>query len=425
MASMRREAEVTRGGHATARAVALARLLLGVALVAAGLSAAPRTAVAQDAAAGRAAITRYGCVNCHAVPGFTADPHRNCVACHQEIVRRPRSGLHRAPDIRHYMDTPDLRNVTRRLRADYLVHFISDPHDVRPRLEEAMPRLPVTRADARAIVAYLTKSAGRVNVPRSPAPSRSRVAHGREVFISAGCGGCHGFGNWDSGVHLPAVAIRALGEKALLAPNLRFVRERLDPDTALAWIRSPRSIDPNAHMPRPELSPGDALAVRDFLFLGDPGRPYQPPPPLTMADLTPLDRPVHFVDVRRIFGRSCIHCHAHTTNMGTTQGLGFPGVALDLATYEGVERGALGTDGVRVSILDSPSGGGPPALLARLLRRHVEARRDMVPAMHDTLDPGVRAHRDQVPVGMPLGLPPLSKSDLRIIATWIAQGAPR
>lgn len=401
---------------------------LGIALT---LVAAP--ARADDEAAGRAAIERYGCTNCHVVPGFAPDPVNGCVACHDVVARHPRSAFRGSPPVTHYVRVPDLSRVVRRVRAAWIEAWLRDPHDVRPHLPESMPRLPVTPADASTIVAYLrahtepvrpapaAPGLAAVALRAPPAPSATRIARGREVFAAAGCPSCHVFGNVDFAAGTTARFFRDMREQALLAPNLRFARERLDPAVALAWILDPGSIDPNTTMPRPELPYGDAVAVRDFLFLADPGPAVAAAPALTAADLAPLGRPVHFAEVRRVFARSCIHCHAHTNSMTATANLGFRRLGLDLSSREGVLAGSIGPDGARRSIVDSAPG-RVPILLERLLLRHAESPRDLQRVFRDPLGPGLRRTPSTALVGMPLGLPPLSLGELRVVATWIGQG---
>lgn len=379
----------------------------------------PAAASAQD---GRRAVQRYGCASCHQIEGVRASARTSCVGCHQRVVAQPRSGLGRAPHVEHYLHAPDLRFITRRLREDYLVRFLQDPHDVRPRLEETMPRLPVTEEDARLIVQFLRSSAPPVTVPSSPAPSRANLQRGREVFDRAACATCHEMGNVRFGIEIPAVALAGMGRPAFEAPNLRFARERLDPDVALQWILEPRALDPNTQMPHPELSREDAIAVRDFIFLGEVGAPVRPPAPPAAASLGSAGRRVRFADVRRIFQRSCIHCHAHTSTEGSASALGFAPSSLDLSSVEGVRAGTQLPDGTRRSVLE-PDASGVPPLLARLLRRHEEAARDITAPRRDPLAPTER-ERPTEPVGMPLGLPPVPVEDLRVIATWIAAGAP-
>ncbi|MBI2897214.1 MAG: c-type cytochrome [Deltaproteobacteria bacterium] len=392
-------------------------------LLAAAVLAATDLARADVVAEGREAIERLGCAECHEMPGF--DARSGCTGCHQSLARRLRVGVRRIGTATHFVRVPDLSRVTRRLRREYLERYVQDPHDVRPHLEESMPRLPVSPGEARAIIAYLARMAPPAPEaePSTPPPDRSRVERGRRVFAAAGCPSCHVFGNADFGMGADGRLYRGMRAQALLAPNLRYVRERLEPARALVWILDPASVDPQTTMPRPELNADDAVAVRDFLFLGDPGPAVVAARPPELSQLTPASQPVGFAAVRRIFGRSCIHCHAHTTAVGTVVGLGFAPMALDLSTWQGVQAGAFRPwSGGRRSILEATDG-GPPPLIARLLRRHAEAPRDLVPIFRDHLLPGSRRVRDAAPVGMPLGLPPLPLEDLRLIATWIAQGA--
>lgn len=384
-----------------------------------------------DPEAGRRAIARFGCDNCHTLPQRPAHRADGCVGCHQGVRRRAAAMLGRRPEVTHLLTTPSLTHVTRRLEADYLVRYLQDPHDVRHRLTESMPRLPVSEADARNIVAFFSAEAGSFRAPASPAPSAARVDRGREVFSSGGCAGCHAFGNAPAPYVLPRAAIIAFGDAATLAPNLRYARERMDPDTMLAWIIDPRSVDPGAHMEAPEISAEDALAVRDYVLLGSPGRPVSPRRTPTVNDLTPLDRNVTFREVRALFGQSCIHCHSHATGARASQALGFEAFELDLTTWEGIRAGVTTASGEQHSILETSTGGNigdagagsVSPLVARLLQRHAEAPRDLVTPPRDPLAAAERRRPPRGPVGMPLGLPPLSLEQIRIIHTWVVQGA--
>lgn len=396
------------------------------ALVLAGLALPAGAVQADEVARGRAAIARFGCPRCHEVPGFVADARTGCTACHQELVNRPAKTLARRRPVTHFVEVPSLGAAARRLRPSWIVAYLQDPQDLRPHLDESMPRLPVSEPDARAIVAYLEQAvphAPRPTAPTAPAPDPARVAHGREVFAASGCPTCHTFGNVDFETGATLELYRAMRSQALLAPNLRFARERLDPATLLAWITDPTSVDPATRMPRFALSAADALAVRDFLLLGEAGAPVAAAAPPALAELTPLGRPVRFGDVRRIFSRSCVHCHAKTSG-GAAAGLGFAPIALDLSSWQGVHAGTALPDGTRRSVLEAPAG-GTPLLLARLLRRHEEAARDDAGPYADTMTAAVPPAAAEAPVGMPLGLPPVPAEDLRLVATWLAQGAPR
>lgn len=373
----------------------------------------PGIATAQE---GRDAMRRYGCGNCHEVEGLRVSRERSCTGCHQRLARR-RHGFGRGAVVRHFIEVPDLRGAGRRLREDYLIAYLQDPHDVRPRLEETMPRLPVTETDARAIARFLRADAPRV--APSPALDRANIEPGRAVFQRVGCAICHEFGNVPSTVHVAPEALVGLGRAAFEGPNLRFLRDRMDPDVAVAWLENPRAIDPETQMPPTNLSRPDAILLRDFLFLADPGRPAAPPTP--RADLRPLQRPVSFREVERIIGGSCVHCHAHTDGRSASA-LGFTPSSLDLSSAEGIRAGVRYPDGTTRSIIEPDESGVPP-LVRRLLLRHEEATRDMTSPQRDPMSPVVRPRPDG-PVGMPLGLPPIDVDQIRAIATWIARGAP-
>jgi len=340
---------------------------------------------------------------------------QSCTGCHEALVDRQRA-RGRAPSIRHYVHVPDLSVAGARLREDYLVSFLQDPHDVRPRLEETMPRLPVTEADARLIARWLRRDAPTVRT--SPAPDRNNAAAGRALFARYGCATCHELGNVDFERAVPPEVLMGLGRAAYEAPNLRFVADRLDPDVALAWIENPRAVSPNTQMPETNLSRTEAILIRDYLFFADAGVAAAPPTP--NLDLTPLSRRVSFREVRRVFDSSCIHCHAHTDGESASA-LGFEPSSLDLSSLEGVRTGVVLPDGTRRSILE-PGDDGVAPLISRLLRRHTEAARDVRAPRQDGLAPVTRT-RPEAPVGMPLGLPPVDATDIRLIATWIAQGA--
>jgi len=398
------------------------------ALCFASLVAVPLEARADEATQGRAAIARFGCVRCHEVPGISADVRSGCTACHQDLAKRTVATLARRRNVTHFVEVPSLASAALRLRPEWMVGYLQDPHDVRPHLDESMPRLPVSAAEARAIVAYLERTVARPAPARrasaAPAPDPARAARGRRVFADAGCPSCHTFGNVDFETGATVEFYLGMRSEALLAPNLRFARERLDPATMLAWITDPTSVDPTARMPRPTLSAEDAVAVRDFLIFGEAGAPAAAPPVPAVADLAPLGRPVRFAEVRRIFARSCVHCHAKTSS-GAAAGLGFAASALDLGTWQGVRAGTRLPDGTRRSVLEAPRG-GTPRLLARLLRRHEEAARDVAGPYRDAMTASVApASNAAAPVGMPLGLPPVPAEDVRLVATWIAQGALR
>jgi cytochrome c1 len=87
-----------------------------------------------DSQQGKTAARDLGCVACHEIPG----------------VRGPQS--HAGPPLAHYATRLYVAGVTEN-KPENLVHFIRDPRAVAPR--SAMPKLPMTEANARDLAAYL------------------------------------------------------------------------------------------------------------------------------------------------------------------------------------------------------------------------------------------------------------------------------
>ena len=168
------------------------------------------------------------------------------------------------------------------------------------------------------------------------------------------------------------------------------------------------------------MSERDARLLADFI-LGTPlalkaaHRPRLPSIPL-------LSRPVEYEEIfEHVLGKICVHCHMDPASnngdggAGNTGGLGFDGVSLNLETYGGLKRG-LFRDGKWISITEKGANGEPSILWAALLRRHLESYRDHRPAYTEKVDQGHPT--DARRPGMPMGLPPLSISQLSMIKTW-------
>lgn len=131
------------GAFAAARpsarpAVLLALLLLAGATLAAWWPATARgadmTVPGGDAARGRAAIARYGCASCHAIPGIS-QPAADVGPPLDRIGKRAYLGGVVA-------NTPAM-----------MVRWLMDPPAIDPRT--AMPNVGLTEAEAKDIAAYL------------------------------------------------------------------------------------------------------------------------------------------------------------------------------------------------------------------------------------------------------------------------------
>jgi hypothetical protein len=396
---------------------------------------------------GRDVVVKAQCNRCHEITGGLAAFKRemHCVNCHNWILGTKGKADEIAkqrvefPDWDRYLDSvvhftrlPDLGTLTRRVRPSAVRRTLDAPRDLRPHLEESMIPLRLSAADKDAVVAWLASLSGAQVAPEEPAPapetvSPDRIAAGRGVFVAKGCPTCHVFGNVRFQPGFDATFYKAMGANAQLAPNLRFARERVPRSVFVRFVQDPQSVDPRVTMPKLGVTPAEAEHLADFVYAADPELGTATAS-LEAPVVTALDRKVTFDEVYdELLGKICVHCHMDpATNSGdggagNTGGLGFAGKRLSLESYPSVARGLL-RDGKRVSILKPGPAGQPPLLLEALLRRHREASRDQRAVFADHGGEGLAV--DPAAPGMPLGLPALSVAQLRLVKTWLDQGAP-
>lgn len=111
----------------------------------------------------------------------------SCTACHKADFRgdvglTPKAG-------------PILDGVTKRVKADWLVSYIANPHVLKP--GTTMPHLfagaseAEAKKNAEAIVHYLA-SLGGADGPTQASPKPGSAARGQVLFNSVGCAVCHG-----------------------------------------------------------------------------------------------------------------------------------------------------------------------------------------------------------------------------------------
>jgi hypothetical protein len=198
----------------------------------------------------------------------------------------------------------------------------------------------------------------------------------------------------------------------LLAPDLRFTRERFRPEALAAWLVDPKDQKRDTLMPNHALTPQEARDLAQFLV----ATPLASRPALGRTLRPPLlERRVAFSEVQeRVLGVTCGHCHGNPDaafgdgGPGNTGGFGFPARGLDLTSYGKVASGWVNPEGHRHSVFE-PLSDGTPRLVGSLLARHEEL---------------AGRPSDEVR-GMPLGLPPVALADIQVVDTWIAQGRPR
>lgn len=363
-------------------------------------------------------MARFQCQRCHEGTDLPAVPReKHCVRCHQDIqagqfavdaatLRRWQGNLRSLPAV------PSLFGIGRRLRREWVAKYLQQPSDLRPALPALMPRLAISDTQARRIATWLVPEEGpEVLLPTSPA----LLAQGRSLLESRGCGSCHRFSGVPALPATPPPLSLSQEEQRLgllLAPDLRYTRERFQSGSLVRWLRDPKSLKPDSAMPTIPLGEAEATAIAAYVMHATLAPVPRPEVPVRLPLLT---RRVSFSEVNeQVFRRTCWHCHSTPEyamgdgGPGNTGGFGFAGRGLNLASYSDVLSGSLDDRGQRRSIF-LPLADGTPRLLAVLLARQRE--------LAGELAPGLR--------GMPLGLPALSAEQVQLVESWIAQGRPQ
>jgi mono/diheme cytochrome c family protein len=163
---------------------------------------------------------------------------------------------------------PSLRRIGAKVNRGWLVRWIRNPHEFRPRTR--MPNFLFDEAQAEAIAAYILSTSQEPSEawleshPAVPVTSGSeQVARGKELVDSLGCRACHALA--------PDEVAGQVGANKDVAPNLSRIAEKTTSRWIYHWVRDPRGYSNIARMPNLRLSDEEARAVAAYLAtLGEP-----------------------------------------------------------------------------------------------------------------------------------------------------------
>lgn len=381
----------------------------------------PVSAVA-NAEHGKELVLKYECNRCHDGSGHPAAAQgKHCVHCHKDIMedRFSASAASLArwkPRVKELADAPSLEATGKRFTRKWVEGYLLQPSDLRPHLQQYMPRLAIPIGDARDIAAYLVPEADPAPVELAKAPSiaGADLGRGRQLLETKGCGTCHAMAGV---VALPSSNPPAMDGKAFerahkLAPDLSNTRERMLPSRLIAWLKDPTAVKPDSAMPKIALTDAEVKDIAGYLLTVELNAPARKPKP---ARLPLLTRKVTFKEVdEKVFHRTCWHCHSEPDyaigdgGPGNSGGLGFKPRGLNLSAYEGIAAGFIDDKNERQSVF-AKDGEGVPRLVRAMLARY---------------DEEAGAATGEVR-GMPLGYDPVSIEDIQLVDTWISQGRPR
>jgi mono/diheme cytochrome c family protein len=196
---------------------------------------------AEVAARGETLFVELGCHGCHLAEGY------ELLAKHDDVTEIG----------------PSLRRIGAKADPGWLVRWIRNPHEFRPRTR--MPNFMLDDTQARQIAAFLLAStkdnsaAWLAEHPQPDVPNDSdAVTRGKAVVDTVGCRACHALA--------PDEVAGQLGANKDIAPNLSHVAEKTNAQWLYHWLKNPRGYSVVARMPSLRLTDAEAGDVTAYLL---------------------------------------------------------------------------------------------------------------------------------------------------------------
>jgi mono/diheme cytochrome c family protein len=163
---------------------------------------------------------------------------------------------------------PSLRRIGAKADHAWMVGWITNPHQYRPRTR--MPNFMFTPEQAEKITAYLLSDTAEPSaqwLDAHPDPgivtNADLAQQGRKLMDTLGCRACHALA--------PDEVAGQLGANKDIAPNLSQIAAKTDGRWIYHWIKNPRGYSDIARMPSLRLSDEEARAITAYLLtLGAP-----------------------------------------------------------------------------------------------------------------------------------------------------------
>lgn len=198
---------------------------------------------------------------------------------------------------------PNLRREAAKVNPQWLVSWIKNPYEFRPRTK--MPNFLLDDEQSTAVAAYIWQSS-RADAdawleqhpdPGIDASNADLVAAGKTVFESVGCRGCHAVS--------PDEIATPLGAAKDWGPNLQKVAHKTNSRFIYWWVKNPHDYSPKTFMPSLRLSDDEAKSVTAYLLSLSPGP--APEGKVTQATLEDPELGEQGKAIIRKYG--CYGCH--------------------------------------------------------------------------------------------------------------------
>ncbi|HJQ83744.1 MAG TPA: c-type cytochrome [Candidatus Binatia bacterium] len=197
-----------------------------------------RLEAAEEIARGERLFEELGCHGCHLTEGY------------EELSKAGGVSI----------IGPSLRRIGAKLDHAWMVRWVKNPHEIRPRTR--MPNFMFDDEQATQIVAFVLAasrdpSAEWRGAHPPPAVDAALATRGKEIVDSIGCRGCHALA--------PDEVAGQLGADKDIAPNLSIIGSKTDAQWIYHWVKNPRGYSAIARMPNLRLSDDEARAVTAYL----------------------------------------------------------------------------------------------------------------------------------------------------------------
>lgn len=216
------------------RAVIAAALLLNVA-----------TAVGQKTGSPHAIVPTYERFRAENLSSVDAGrlliSELNCQSCHGVIL----------PETLPQRQAPILTDVAKRITAEHLKAFITDPQATKP--GTAMPHV-LHGADSKQAVTALTHFLKDGGTTTPSAVSAAAVTRGNKLFHTVGCAACHG--NLEQPAAERPAYVMPIGQ-----PEMKYTVASL-----MGFLKSPHAVRPSGRMPALNLKDEEANDIANYLL---------------------------------------------------------------------------------------------------------------------------------------------------------------
>jgi mono/diheme cytochrome c family protein len=151
---------------------------------------------------------------------------------------------------------PNLAYEGSKVRGDWLLGFLQQPHKIRPLVQARMPTFPLTEQEAVNLRDYIMATLLDERVPKeaqvAQAISPDLAAQGEKLYWEKyPCFTCH--------------QIQGKTGGAAVGPDLTDAWKRLNPEWMVQWIKNPQAFDPATLMPNLGVQDAEAIALVAYL----------------------------------------------------------------------------------------------------------------------------------------------------------------